>query len=64
MLQNGLAELRSVKLFKLYNVRFLGFLSDGLSSIGEHDEVQSNIEAAIRASEDRRNCGVSPNFIA
>lgn len=53
LLQNGLTELRSVKLFNLYNVRFLGFLADGLSLLGQHAEARSVIEAAINASEER-----------
>ena len=42
-----------VKLFNLYNVRFLGFLADGLSLLGQHAEASSTIEAAISASEER-----------
>jgi predicted ATPase/DNA-binding winged helix-turn-helix (wHTH) protein len=51
LLRNGLAELRQVKLFNLYTVRFLGFLAEGLSSLGQHAEARSLVEAAISASE-------------
>ncbi|MER9663826.1 winged helix-turn-helix domain-containing protein [Mesorhizobium sp. M0159] len=51
LLRNGLAELRQVKLFNLYNVRFLGFLAEGLSSLGQHVEARSLVDAAISASE-------------
>ncbi|TDW21175.1 transcriptional regulator [Rhizobium azibense] len=50
LLRNGLAELRQVKLFTLYNVRFLGFLADGWSSLGQHAEALALVEEAIRAS--------------
>ena len=53
LLRNGLAELRQVKLFNLYNVRFLGFLAEGLSSLGQHVEARSLVEAAISASEEK-----------
>ncbi|MDR6635529.1 putative ATPase/DNA-binding winged helix-turn-helix (wHTH) protein [Phyllobacterium sp. 1468] len=53
LLRNGLAELRQVKLFNLYNVRFLGYLAEGLSSLGQHGEARSLVEAAISASEEK-----------
>ncbi|MER8387848.1 helix-turn-helix transcriptional regulator [Mesorhizobium sp. M1428] len=53
LLRNGLAELRQVKLFNLYNVRFLGFLAEGLSCLGQHAEARSLVEAAISASEEK-----------
>ncbi|MER8659282.1 winged helix-turn-helix domain-containing protein [Mesorhizobium sp. M0847] len=53
LLRSGLAELRQVKLFNLYNVRFLGFLAEGLSSLGQHAEARSLVEAAISASEEK-----------
>ncbi len=52
LLQNGLAELRQVKLFGLYNVRFLGLLADGFSSLGQHADARSLVDAAINASEE------------
>lgn len=53
LLRNGLAELRQVKLFNLYNVRFAGFLADGLSALGQHAEAQALVDAAIDASEEK-----------
>ncbi|RVE91917.1 adenylate cyclase [Sinorhizobium meliloti] len=53
LLRDGLSELSRVKLFNLYNVRFLGFLADGLSLLGQHAEARTVIEAAINASEER-----------
>ncbi|MFK3857170.1 ATP-binding protein [Agrobacterium pusense] len=53
LLRNGLAELRQVKLFNLYNVRFVCFLAEGLTSLGEHAEALALVEAAIAASEDK-----------
>ncbi len=53
LLRNGLAELRQVKLFNLYNVRFLGYLAEGLSSLGQHTEARSLVEAAISGSEEK-----------
>lgn len=51
LLRSGLAELRQVKLFNLYNVRFVCFLADGLALLGEHAEARALVEAAIAASE-------------
>ncbi|MBP2611480.1 ATP-binding protein [Agrobacterium pusense] len=53
LLRNGLAELRQVKLFNLYNVRFVCFLAEGLTSLGKHAEALALVEAAIAASEDK-----------
>jgi len=53
LLRNGLAELREVKLFNLYNVRFVCFLAEGLTSLGEHAEALTLVEAAIATSEDK-----------
>jgi hypothetical protein len=53
LLRTGLAELRQVKLFNLYNVRFLGFLAEGLSSLAQHVEARSLVEAAIKTSEEK-----------
>lgn len=51
LLRNGLAELRQVKLFNLYKVRFQGYLAGGLSSLGQHVEARSLIGGAISESE-------------
>ncbi|MBO0144602.1 winged helix-turn-helix domain-containing protein [Agrobacterium sp. Ap1] len=51
LLRNGLAELRQAKLFNLYKVRFLGYLAEGLSSLGQYVEARSLVEAAISDSE-------------
>jgi predicted ATPase/DNA-binding winged helix-turn-helix (wHTH) protein len=53
LLRSGLAELRQVKLFNLYNVRFVCFLAEGLASLGEHAQARALVEAAIAASEDK-----------
>ena len=53
LLSNGLEELRQVKLFNLYNVRFVCFLAEGLASLRKHAEAKSLVEAAIAASEDK-----------
>ncbi|MER9444454.1 helix-turn-helix transcriptional regulator [Mesorhizobium sp. M0340] len=53
LLRYGLAELRQVKLFNLYNVRFFGFLAEGLSCLGQHAEARAAVEAAISASEEK-----------
>jgi len=53
LLRNGLAELRQVKLFNLYNVRFVCFMAEGLASLNEHIEARALVEAAIAASEDK-----------
>ncbi len=53
LLRNALAELRQVKLFNLYNVRFLGYLAEALSSLGQHVEARSLVEGAISASEEK-----------
>ncbi|WP_132661693.1 ATP-binding protein [Rhizobium azibense] len=53
LLRNALAELRQVKLFNLYNVRFVCFMAEGLAALNEHVEARALVEAAIAASEDK-----------
>ncbi|MGO7446490.1 winged helix-turn-helix domain-containing protein [Rhizobium ruizarguesonis] len=53
LLRNGLAELRRVKLFNLYNVRFVCSLAEGLASLGEHVEARALVDAAIASSEEK-----------
>ncbi len=53
LLRSGLTELRQVKLFNLYNVRFVCFLAEGLASLREYAEAKALVEAAIAASEDK-----------
>ncbi|MCQ1775837.1 helix-turn-helix transcriptional regulator [Neorhizobium galegae] len=51
LLRKALAELRQNKLFTLYNVRFLGILTQGLASVGQLAEARALVEAAIDNSE-------------
>ncbi|MBB4228886.1 hypothetical protein [Rhizobium mongolense] len=53
LLRNGLAELRRVKLFNLYNVRLVCSLAEGLASLGEHAEARALVDAAIASSEEK-----------
>ncbi|MGO6842652.1 MULTISPECIES: ATP-binding protein [Rhizobium] len=53
LLRNGLADLRRVKLFNLYNVRFVCSLAEGLASLGEHAEARALVDAAIGSSEEK-----------
>ncbi|MGO6718675.1 ATP-binding protein [Rhizobium ruizarguesonis] len=53
LLRNGMAELRLVKLFNLYNVRFVCSLAEGLASLGEHAEARALVDAAIASSEEK-----------
>lgn len=53
LLRSGLAELQQVKLFTLYNVRFLSFLAEGLAWVGQAAEGRALVEAAIRRSKEK-----------
>jgi tetratricopeptide (TPR) repeat protein len=53
LLRKALEELRQVKLFNLYNVRFTALLAEGLASLGERTEALALIDAAIEASEEK-----------
>ncbi|WP_267212583.1 ATP-binding protein [Chelatococcus asaccharovorans] len=53
LLRTALDELQKGRLFTLYNVRFLGFLAEGLAAAGQIAEGLAVVEAAIRHSEDR-----------
>ncbi|WP_246724713.1 ATP-binding protein [Rhizobium phaseoli] len=53
LLRNGLAELRQVKLFNLYIVRFVGLLAEGHASLGEYTEARALVETAIASSQEK-----------
>ena len=53
LLRTALDELQKGRLFTLYNVRFLGFLAEGLVVAGQVAESRAVIEAAIQHSEER-----------
>ena len=53
LLRTALAELQQVRLFTLYNVRFLGFLAEGLASAGQVAEGRALVEGAIQHSEEK-----------
>lgn len=54
LLRAGLDELQKGRLFTLYNVRFLGFLAEGLAVSGQVAEGRAVIEGAIQQSEKRQ----------
>ncbi len=53
LLRTALEELQKGRLFTLYNVRFLGFLAEGLASAGQSAEGFALVDAAIRHSEEK-----------
>jgi predicted ATPase/DNA-binding winged helix-turn-helix (wHTH) protein len=53
LLRTALEELQKGRLFTLYNVRFLGFLAEGLASAGRSAEGFALVDAAIRHSEEK-----------
>ena len=53
LLRTALEEIQKGRLFTLYNVRFLGFLAEGLASMGQSAEGFALVDAAIRHSEEK-----------
>lgn len=53
LLRTALDDLQKGRLFTLYNVRFLGYLAEGLASTGQRAEGFALVDAAIRQSEEK-----------
>ncbi|WP_377810246.1 winged helix-turn-helix domain-containing protein [Azospirillum sp. A29] len=53
VLRTALEELGKGRVFTLYNVRFLGFLAEGLAAAGQSAEGLTLVDAAIRHSEEK-----------
>ncbi len=62
-LRSGLAELRQVKLFNLYNVRFVCALAEGLASLGSTPKRARSWRRRLLQAKRRTNSGTSLSSI-